>query len=231
MKLVPFERMVGRKVLDPTGRKVGRIVAVRVDWEEKDCVVRDYLLGTAALMERLGISAKVFLGMKLNREPRSIAWDLMDISDPEKPRLLCPLAEIEATGRAGEMNERPNLLLTASAVVYFAAAIPLLFAPDEMLAFAGAAPSRLDAALLQVVGSAVLGFSMLDWMSRYTRIGGIYGRPLVVANLAHSASAALLLGKAASRVGFPVGVVVPLGIYGVLAVGFGIAMFSRPQAD
>lgn len=101
MKLVAFERMVGRKVLDSDGKKVGRIVAVRVDWEGKDCVVRDYLLGTAALMERLGISAKVFLGMKLKREPRSIAWDLMDISDPEKPRLLCSLAEIEA-GEVGK---------------------------------------------------------------------------------------------------------------------------------
>ena len=129
------------------------------------------------------------------------------------------------------MSERSNLLLTLSALIYFAAAIPLLFAPDEMLAFAGAPPSRLDAGLLQLVGSAVFGFSMLNWMSRYTRIGGIYGRPLVVANLAHSASAALLLGKAAGRVGFPAGVVVPLGIYAVLAVGFGIAMFSRPRAD
>lgn len=96
MKLVPFERMVGRKVLDPEGRKVGRIVAVRVDWEGKDCVVRDYLLGTAALRKRLGLSTKVFLGMKPKHEPRSISWELMDISDPEKPRLLCPLAEIEA---------------------------------------------------------------------------------------------------------------------------------------
>lgn len=96
MKLVPFERMVGRKVLDPEGKKVGRIVAVRVDWEGKDCVVRDYLLGTAALRKRLGLSAKVFLGMKLKHEPRSISWDLMDISDPERPRLRCPLAEIEA---------------------------------------------------------------------------------------------------------------------------------------
>jgi hypothetical protein len=126
------------------------------------------------------------------------------------------------------MNERPSPLLLASAVVYFAAAIPLLFAPDELLAFAGAAPLALDAALLQVVGSAVFGFSMLNWMSRYTRIGGIYGRPLVIANLTHAASAALLLGKTASRGGFPVAVTVPLGIYALLAVGFGIAMFSGP---
>ena len=34
--------------------------------------------------------------MKLKHEPRSIAWDLMDISYAEKPRLLCPLAEITA---------------------------------------------------------------------------------------------------------------------------------------
>jgi sporulation protein YlmC with PRC-barrel domain len=96
MRLVPFERMVGRRVHDSQGKKVGRIVAVRVDWEGKDCVVRDYLLGTAALLERLGISAKVFLGVPLHREPRSIPWNLMDISDPERPRLLCSLAEIEA---------------------------------------------------------------------------------------------------------------------------------------
>jgi len=96
MKTILFERMVGRRVHDSEGKRVGRIVAVRVDWEGKDCVVRDYLLGTAALVKRLGLSAKVFLGMKLKHEPRSIAWDLMDISDPEKPRLRCSLAEIEA---------------------------------------------------------------------------------------------------------------------------------------
>jgi sporulation protein YlmC with PRC-barrel domain len=95
MKLVPFERMVGRRVYDPDGKKVGRIVAVRVDWEGKDCVVRDYLLGTAALAKRLGLSAKVFLGMPLKHQPRSIPWEMMDISDPERPRLRCPLAEIE----------------------------------------------------------------------------------------------------------------------------------------
>ena len=129
------------------------------------------------------------------------------------------------------MNERPNLLLTASAAVYFAAAVPLLFAPDELLAFAGEPASGLDAALLQVVGSAFFGFSMLNWMSRYTRTGGIYGRPLVIANLTHAASAALLLGKAASREGFPVAVMVPLGIYALLAVGFGAALFSSPRGD
>jgi sugar phosphate permease len=128
------------------------------------------------------------------------------------------------------MKERPNLLLTISAVVYFAAAIPLLFAPDEILSFAGAAPSALAAGLLQVVGSAVFGFSMLNWASRYTRTGGIYGRPLVIANLAHTASAALLLARAAARGGWPAGAVVPLGIYAVLAVGFGMAMFSRPRS-
>ena len=127
------------------------------------------------------------------------------------------------------MNERPNLLLTISAAAYFAVAIPLLFAPDEILAVAGTAPSRLDAALLQVVGSAVFGFSMLNWMSRYTRTGGIYGRPLVIANLTHTASAALLLGKAVSRAGFSLAAAVPLGIYALLAAGFGIALFSGPR--
>ncbi len=58
------------------------------------------------------------------------------------------------------MSERPNPLLLTSAVLYFAAALALLFAPEELLTYFGATPSNLDTALLQVIGSALFGFAL-----------------------------------------------------------------------
>ncbi len=128
------------------------------------------------------------------------------------------------------MDPRPNLLLVVSAILYGAGALPLLFAPDELLAFAGAPPSALDAALLQVLGSALFGFAMLNWISRYSRIEGIFGRPLLIANLAHTASAALLLGHVAIRAPFSAPLAGALVFYTVLAVAFGLRLFTRSPA-
>ncbi|MFL6260970.1 MAG: hypothetical protein ACJ76Y_14785 [Thermoanaerobaculia bacterium] len=95
MKTVHFELLLGRKVHDPEGKKVGRILAVRAEPEGEDCVVREYLLGTAALLTRLGISAGRLLGLPVHREPLCVPWDLMDLRNPEKPRLTCRVEELK----------------------------------------------------------------------------------------------------------------------------------------
>lgn len=123
------------------------------------------------------------------------------------------------------MNERPSALLLTSAVIYFAAALPLIFAPEELLSFFGGERSTLAVSLLQVIGSALFGFAMLNWMNRYSRIGGIFGRPIVAANFAHSATAALLLGHIALRAPLSALLLMILGVYGCLAVAFGAKFF------
>ncbi len=123
---------------------------------------------------------------------------------------------------------RLSLLLVVSAVIYFAAALPLLFAPEEVLTFAGAPTSILDRTLLQVLGSAIFGFAMLNWLNRYARVGGIFGRPVVASNLAHAGTAALLLGKVASRASFSTPLTVVLLLYGSLALAFGFTFFVQP---
>jgi sporulation protein YlmC with PRC-barrel domain len=95
VKTVHFELLLGRKVHDPKGRRVGRILEVHAGPEGEDCVVREYLLGTAALLTRLGISAGRLVGLPLHREPVRVPWDLMDISDPERPRLRCSVEELK----------------------------------------------------------------------------------------------------------------------------------------
>ena len=128
------------------------------------------------------------------------------------------------------MDHRPSPLLVVSAVIYFAAALPLLFAPEEVLTFAGAAHSILDMTLLQVIGSAVFGFAMLNWLNRYARVGGIFGRPIVAGNLAHAGTAALVLGRVASRASFSSVLTVALVLYGFLALAFGLKFFVQPAA-
>ena len=128
------------------------------------------------------------------------------------------------------MDQKPSPLLVLSALLYFAGALPLLFAPEELLTFVGAPSSTLDTALLQVVGSALFGFAMLNWLSRYSRLGGVFGRPVLVANLAHTASATLLLGHVARRAPFSASLTAALALYGAVTVAFGFRLFARPAA-
>jgi hypothetical protein len=116
-------------------------------------------------------------------------------------------------------------LLTGSAALYFAAALPLLFAGDEIAARLTGAPTATVAALVQLYGSALLGFAMLNWMNRMSRIGGILGRPLLVANLAHAATAFLLLVRPALAAPSEPALTVPAAAYLVLAVAFGSRLF------
>ncbi len=99
MKTVHLELLLGRRVLDPEGKRVGRILAVRAEQEGKDCVVREYLLGTAALLTRLGLSAQRLVGLPIHRDPLCVPWDLMDLGDPAKPRLRCTVAELKGGKR------------------------------------------------------------------------------------------------------------------------------------
>ena len=95
MKTVHIELLLGRKVHDPEGRRVGRILEVHAEPEGKDCVVREYLLGAAALLTRLGISAGRLVGLPAHREPIRVPWDQMDLSDPARPRLRCRVEELK----------------------------------------------------------------------------------------------------------------------------------------
>jgi sporulation protein YlmC with PRC-barrel domain len=108
VKTVHFELLLGRKVLDPDGKKVGRILAVRAEPKGEDCVVSEYLLGTAALLTRLGLSAQRLIGIPIHRKPLCVPWDLMDISDPAKPRLTCRVEEIEGGKGRGSKSKGKN---------------------------------------------------------------------------------------------------------------------------
>jgi hypothetical protein len=61
-------------------------------------------------------------------------------------------------------------------------------------------------------------------------IGGLFGRPVVIANFTHAATAALLLGHIAFRSPFSAPLTAILAVYGVLALAFGAKLFIAPKS-
>jgi hypothetical protein len=119
-----------------------------------------------------------------------------------------------------------NILLTGAAVIYFVFAALLLFLPQETLR----SDSAQTIALAQVAAAAIFGNAMMNWMSRYSTIGGIYGRPIVVANLAHAFTAAATLARPALAGEASVPMLVALPFYAVLTIAFAYKMYASPGA-
>ena len=127
--------------------------------------------------------------------------------------------------------DRPNILVTATAIVYFVASIATIFAGEELLAAFQARRTVLELALIQLLGAALFGFAMLNWFHRYSRIGGILGRPLIVANLAHAMTAALMPLQIGRGTGWPSSLMLGIVLYGSIAVAFGSKLFLPPWSS
>lgn len=124
------------------------------------------------------------------------------------------------------MNTRA--ILTASAAFLGAQGLVASFLPVEILGFLDAlAHHRLESTLVQLLGAALLGFAMMNWIARGAPAGGIYGRPIVAGNLVHYTVAAIALLKVASLGSMPaVGIILTI-VYSLFALGFAVVMFGR----
>lgn len=88
-----------------------------------------------------------------------------------------------------------RIILMANAFILGTIGVILNFLPYEILSYFDNAPSAANAVFLQILGAAYFGFAMLNWLSKGIRTGGIYNRPLTVANMAHYAIGAFALLK------------------------------------
>jgi hypothetical protein len=128
------------------------------------------------------------------------------------------------------MNTR--ILMTASAVFLGGLGVAASFLPVEILTFLDPGHNRSLATVVQLLGAALIGFAMLNWLAKGAPAGGIYGRPMVVGNLVHYTVAGIALLKVAAVGGMP-----PLGlaltaVYSAFAVAFAVVMFGpgpQPQ--
>ncbi len=125
------------------------------------------------------------------------------------------------------MNTKP--LMTLNAIILALIGISLIFLPKEILDYFELSASDTLELLMQITGSLYFAFAMLNWMSKGSLIGGIYGRPIAIANLTHFVIAGLSLIKgimANSGLSYVIWSIAI--VYSIFAILFGIVAFKHP---
>lgn len=97
MTTVHVELLLGRRVLDVNGEVAGRIFEIHAVRRGALCFVEGYLLGSAGLLARLGIASSRLFGLRSSRKPTTVPWQLMDLSDPQRPVLKVAIAQLPET--------------------------------------------------------------------------------------------------------------------------------------
>jgi hypothetical protein len=123
-----------------------------------------------------------------------------------------------------------KILMASSALVMAALGVAATFLPQEIIASLGGGTGRTLPLLVQILGAAYLGFAMLNWMAKESLIGGIYSRPVSMANFLHFAIAGIALVKAVAAGERAVIVLACTVIYVIFALAFGAVVFGRAKA-
>ena len=121
-----------------------------------------------------------------------------------------------------------GFLSRGSAAVLLVAGVALLFAGDLVLP--RLVPDYPATALWlgQLLGAAWLSMAALNWWNRETLLGGIYGRPLVAANMALFLSTSLVLLRVAARPGLSPAPWCLAAVTTVLSVAYRLLLFRGP---
>ena len=125
-----------------------------------------------------------------------------------------------------------KLLMTLSAMILALIGISLIFLPNEILDYLELSVSETLQLLMQIIGSLYFALAILNWMSKGSIIGGIYNRPIAMANLTHFVIAGLALIKgilanpSLSYVIWSIAI-----IYSIFAIFFGIVAFKHPVGE
>ena len=94
-----LELILGRKVYDSENRSVGRLEEVIAEERGGELVIKEYLVGSTTMLQRLSIThlGRTFLGLLGAKENTGyrVAWDKLDLTQTDKLRLHCAKDELE----------------------------------------------------------------------------------------------------------------------------------------
>lgn len=101
---IHLELLLGRQVLDSTGKAIGRIEEICAEQQGEECIIKEYLIGYAAILERLsawniGMAILHLLGAHKIHGGYKVPWNKLDLTDPQKPRLHCSLDELKSLAK------------------------------------------------------------------------------------------------------------------------------------
>jgi hypothetical protein len=94
-----LDRLLGRTVMTANNRSLGRLQEFRVSRQGSGWVVNEYVIGSAGLLERLGLGVRLVLGIA---RPRGFVarWDQLDLTNPDRPRLTCSVDDLTRLPRS-----------------------------------------------------------------------------------------------------------------------------------
>jgi hypothetical protein len=121
--------------------------------------------------------------------------------------------------------------MTASALVMGALGLSATFLPQEIAAYLGVSAEGALPLLIQVLGALYFAFAMLNWSAKDSLIGGIYNRPVGIANLVHFVVGALALAKGAFASPADMAVLAMAAVYVLFASAFGMIFFTSPVRE
>ena len=119
-----------------------------------------------------------------------------------------------------EVIVNTKLLMTSSSLILALAGMFALFAPDVLLALFGTPMADPLSALIQLMGALYFSMAMMNWTAKDSAIGGIYARPVSLANFVHFFIGTLLLAKVVLSSEFNVPIVLLLAVYAIFAILF-----------
>ena len=85
--------------------------------------------------------------------------------------------------------------MTSTSLTLVAAGIFALFVPDQLVTLINVPRSDSLLVLVQLMGALYFSFALMNWTAKDSAIGGIYARPVSLANFSHFFIGTLLLIK------------------------------------
>jgi hypothetical protein len=88
-----LDALIGRMVYTANDRRLGRLEEFRATRAADQWIISEYVVGTAGLLERLGLGVRLLLGIK-RTGGYVVRWDQIDLAEPARPRLTCSLEKL-----------------------------------------------------------------------------------------------------------------------------------------
>lgn len=125
-----------------------------------------------------------------------------------------------------------KIVMTISSIILGATGLIFTFASDIVLGNLNIDTNATSILLGQVIGGLYFGYGMLNWMAKGSLIGGIYNRPIAIANFTHFLIVGLAIGKRLiSNPGLPKIIWAAGVVYATLGFLFVILLFRHPVSS
>ncbi len=122
-----------------------------------------------------------------------------------------------------------KLIMSANAILLGTLGVAFTFAPDWILENFAIAQTPALLLILQLLGALYVSFAMLNWMVKHSLIGGIYNKPIALANFAHFMIGGLaLIKETLSSTELPIAITIIALIYLVFGILHGLILFRHP---